>query len=61
MTATAEPGFTFLNWTDNGTVVSTNSSYTLAMDVNHSLVANFAPAQHHQHQRAASGGRHDDR
>lgn len=44
VTATAEPGFTFLNWSDNGVVVSSNNSYTLAMDVNHSLVANFAPA-----------------
>jgi hypothetical protein len=44
VTATALPGFTFLNWSDNGTIVSTNSSYTLAMNVNHSLVANFATA-----------------
>ncbi len=44
VTATAEPGFTFLNWSDNGVAVSSNSSYTLAMNVNHSLVANFAPA-----------------
>jgi len=41
--ATPNAGFAFLNWTDNGTIVSTNSSYTLAMDVNHSLVANFVP------------------
>jgi hypothetical protein len=42
-TATPNAGFAFLNWTDNGTIVSTNASYTLAMDVNHSLVANFVP------------------
>ena len=42
-TATAAPGYVFLNWTDNSVVVSTNPSYTLAMNVNHSLVANFAP------------------
>jgi hypothetical protein len=42
-TATPNAGFAFLNWTDNGAIVSTNSSYTLAMDVNHSLVANFVP------------------
>ena len=41
--ATAMAGYAFLNWTDNGTVVSTNSSYTLAMNINHSLVANFVP------------------
>jgi len=44
VTATAEAGFTFLNWSDNGTIVSTNSSYTLVMDVNHSITANFVPA-----------------
>lgn len=45
-TVTAQPlaGFAFLNWTDNGTVVSTQSTYRLTMDVNHSLVAHFVPA-----------------
>jgi len=43
VSATPLPGFAFLNWSDNGTIVSTNPSYTLAMDVNHSLVANFVP------------------
>lgn len=43
VTAAAQPGFAFLNWTDNGKIVSTNTSHTLAMDVNHSLVANFVP------------------
>jgi hypothetical protein len=44
VTAAASPGFTFLSWSDNGIVVSANSSYTLAMNVNHSLVANFTAA-----------------
>jgi hypothetical protein len=44
VTATASPGFTFLNWSDNGIVVSANRSYTLVMNVNHSLVANFTAA-----------------
>lgn len=39
--AVAAPGFRFVNWTDNGQVVSTNTSYSLTLDVNHSLVANF--------------------
>lgn len=39
--AVAEPGFRFANWTDNGEVVSTNAAYTVTLDVNHSLVANF--------------------
>ena len=42
-TATAMPGYAFLNWTDNSAVVSTNPSYTLTMNINHSLVANFVP------------------
>lgn len=41
VTATANPGYSFLNWTDDGQIVSTDPSYTLTMDVNHSLVANF--------------------
>lgn len=43
VTAVAAVGFAFVNWTDNGVVVSTNSSHTLVMNVNHSLVANFVP------------------
>lgn len=42
--ASTTAGYAFLNWTDNGQVVSTDPSYTLVMDVNHSLVANFVPA-----------------
>lgn len=42
VTATPAVGYKFLNWTDDGVIVSSNLSYTLAMDVNHSLVANFA-------------------
>jgi uncharacterized repeat protein (TIGR02543 family) len=40
--ATAAPGFHFVNWMDNDKIVSTSASYTFAIDVNHSLVANFA-------------------
>lgn len=43
VTATPVAGYLFLNWTDNGVIVSSEPSYTLAMDVNHSLVANFVP------------------
>jgi hypothetical protein len=44
VTVTAAPlaGFRFLNWTDNGKVVSTTTSHTFIIDVNHSLVANFS-------------------
>ena len=43
VTATETAGFAFVNWTDNGTVVSNTGSYTFTIDVNHSLLANFAP------------------
>lgn len=41
VTATAQPGFRFVNWTDNGEVVATTASHTFTIDVNHSLIANF--------------------
>lgn len=43
--ATPVPGYNFVNWTDNGAVVSTSSSHTFNIgDVNRSLVANFVMA-----------------
>ena len=39
--ASANAGFTFTNWTENGTVVSTNRSYTFTVTGNRTLVANF--------------------
>jgi len=41
VTATAYNGYTFVNWTENGNIVSTNASYTITVTSNHSLVANF--------------------
>ena len=41
VTATPNTNYTFTNWTENGTVVSTNASYTFTVNENHSLVANF--------------------
>ncbi len=41
VTATANTGYTFANWTENGTVVSTNASYTFLVEANRNLVANF--------------------
>ena len=41
VSATPNAGFVFINWTDNGTVVSNVASYTLVVEVNHALVANF--------------------
>ena len=42
VTAIPNEGFTFVNWTEGTTVVSTSASYQFVMDGNRSLVANFA-------------------
>ena len=39
--ATANSGYTFTNWTENGNVVSTNANYTFTVTGNRILVANF--------------------
>jgi hypothetical protein len=41
--AAANDGYAFDNWTENGTVVSTDARYTFAVNANHTLVANFSP------------------
>ena len=41
VSATAAAGYTFTNWTENGSVVSTNTSYTFTVTGNRTLVANF--------------------
>jgi len=40
--AIPKSGYVFSNWTENGTVVSTNSSYTFTVSAARSLVANFS-------------------
>lgn len=42
VTATANTGYTFSNWTENGNIVSTNASYTFTVEGNRNLVANFS-------------------
>lgn len=42
VTATANTGYTFVNWTLAGVPVSTNAIYTFALNANTTLVANFA-------------------
>ena len=42
LTATARTGFTFVNWTKNGTVVSTNSTYSFTVTEAGHYVANFS-------------------
>ena len=43
VTATANDGFVFVNWTDNGVIVSDLDVYTFTTMVNRLLTANFAP------------------
>ena len=48
VSATANNGFTFTNWTENGNVVSTQANYTFTVTSNRTLVANFqAQAQNY--------------
>ena len=46
VSATANIGYTFTNWTENGNVVSTNASYTFTVTGNRTLVANFTAQQY---------------
>lgn len=39
--ATANSGYTFVDWTENGTQVSTNASYSFTVSSDRTLVANF--------------------
>jgi N-acetylmuramoyl-L-alanine amidase/FlaG/FlaF family flagellin (archaellin) len=41
VTATANSGYTFANWTEGGNVVSSSSSYTFTLNANRNLIANF--------------------
>ena len=41
LTATPNIGYDFVNWTENGTQVSTNATYTFTASTNRTLVANF--------------------
>ena len=41
LSATASVGYTFLNWSENGIVVSTDAEYTFAVAGSRNLVANF--------------------
>ena len=41
VTAVANASYSFVNWTENGNVVSTNRNYTFTVTSNRTLVANF--------------------
>ncbi|MDQ7816908.1 MAG: hypothetical protein RDU14_07750, partial [Melioribacteraceae bacterium] len=42
VTATANTGYNFVNWTESGNQVSTSTSYSFTATSNRTLVANFA-------------------
>ncbi|MCR5013162.1 MAG: hypothetical protein K6A28_00125, partial [Bacteroidales bacterium] len=42
LTATAATGYSFLNWTEEGEVVSTNATYSFTVTEDRTLVANFS-------------------
>lgn len=44
--ATANAGYTFVNWTENGNQVSSNANYTFTVNGDRSLVANFTAASY---------------
>jgi hypothetical protein len=44
VTATASSCYSFVNWTENGNVVSSSAGYTFAVTGNRNLVANFLPS-----------------
>ena len=41
VTASPKSGYDFANWTENGSVVSTNATYSFTVTANRNLVANF--------------------
>ena len=41
VTATPNSGYAFVNWKENGSIVSTNANYTFTLNGNRNLVANF--------------------
>ncbi|MBW7871669.1 MAG: T9SS type A sorting domain-containing protein, partial [Flavobacteriia bacterium] len=46
VSATANAGYTFVNWTEGGTVVSTDEDYSFTVTSSRTLVANFSTNQY---------------
>ena len=46
VTATANDGYSFANWTENGKIVSSSTSYNFTLNANRNLVANFNVIQY---------------
>jgi hypothetical protein len=47
LTATANEDYIFINWTENGEVVSSDAEYTFTVTSNRNLVANFMDSSHY--------------
>ncbi len=47
LTATPSEGYAFVNWTENGNVISTNSSFSFNVSGDRNLVANFSLSENH--------------
>ncbi len=56
VTASANNGYAFTNWTENGSQVSTNASYSFTVTGNRNLLANFAQNTHTIHATAGANG-----
>ena len=56
VTAEANTGYTFENWTENNNVVASNSTYEFAVTSNRNLVANFTRNQYEVYAGAGEGG-----
>ncbi len=56
LTATANTGYSFVNWTEGGTEVSTSASYVFSATANRSLVANFSLNSYTVSTSASAGG-----
>ena len=47
LTATPTEGYTFVNWTENGNVISSNSTFSFNVSGDRNLVANFSLSENH--------------
>lgn len=60
LTATNNSGYTFVNWTESGNIITTNASYTFNVTANRNLVANFTNCSytldHYSTTSIAAGG-----
>ncbi|MGZ3871490.1 MAG: InlB B-repeat-containing protein [Mucilaginibacter sp.] len=55
VTATKNAGYNFINWTENGAVVSTSAAYTFPLTANRTLVADFTPITYTLNVTAVNG------